>query len=402
MRVINIIIVTFILASFLPLLFIHALCLQSTRDIQDQTRASEVVIKALAMNVWLERDGLFSGHFAIMTVYKGAKIIKDMLHIAGSDLFNISDKRINVTGFQNNNSGNENSACGITLTVGTYFVLFANKKNGRIITKDEQGGLVEWSDDNERSVWFGLGWGDWSDWSACNVSCDTGLQYRHRKCIKCSQGHNKEMRKCNDFPCNGVMELVAPSDNMRTIEGKLKNLQKGFTLPNHKKFPNKFSILVSLRILPKVDFGTVLHLTSTSKSIRSIVLEISGPDLLRVSFNTPQSNRSVLIASVLADGITHQLGLGFQGDEVIAYLDCRWVTTEILMPNSFAPSEEYDTNIFEESLTVDLIQLLIVPDETAVSDQCTIFRIAELDTELIKPKIRDKSYKSNSGLSNGF
>lgn len=49
------------------------------------------------------------------------------------------------------------------------------------------------------------GWDDWSDWSACNVSCDTGLQYRHRRCLKCGQGHNKEIRKCNDFPCDGML-----------------------------------------------------------------------------------------------------------------------------------------------------------------------------------------------------
>lgn len=43
----------------------------------------------------------------------------------------------------------------------------------------------------------------------------------------------------------------------------------------------------------------------------------------------------------------------FQEDEIIAYLDCRWVTTEKLMQNSYASSPEYDTeDVFEESLTV--------------------------------------------------
>lgn len=44
----------------------------------------------------------------------------------------------------------------------------------------------------------------------------------------------------------------------------------------------------------------------------------------------------------------------FQEDEVIAYLDCRWVTTETLMPNSYASSPEYDMDVFEESLTVPI------------------------------------------------
>lgn len=42
----------------------------------------------------------------------------------------------------------------------------------------------------------------------------------------------------------------------------------------------------------------------------------------------------------------------FQEDEIIAYLDCRWVTTETLMQNSYASSPEYDTDVFDESLTV--------------------------------------------------
>lgn len=48
----------------------------------------------------------------------------------------------------------------------------------------------------------------------------------------------------------------------------------------------------------------------------------------------------------------------FQKDEIIAYLDCRWVTTETLMQNSYASSPEYDDaedDVFEESLTVRIL-----------------------------------------------
>lgn len=59
-----------------------------------------------------------------------------------------------------------------------------------------------------------------------------------------------------------------------------------------------------------MDFGTVIRLSSSTEPLKSVTLEVSGPDLLRVSANTAQTNRSVLIATVLADGVTHQLGLG--------------------------------------------------------------------------------------------
>lgn len=385
-----------------PLPAVRAACLHTARDLQAQARASEVVVKALAMRVWPEPDGLTGGHFAVMAVYKGARAVKNVLRVGGTDLFNMHDKRMNVTGFWNDLPDDGHRACGARVTVGTYYVLFADVVHGRFVAKDRQGALVEWTDGNERAVWHGLGWGDWSDWSACNVSCDTGLQYRHRRCLKCGQGHNKEMRKCNDFPCDGVMELVAPGDRVRTVGGKLNGSENGFSLLDAVGFTNTFSLLITLRVQPKVDFGTVFRLSSSVEPLKVITLEVSGPDLLRVSVNTRQSNRSVLIAAVLADGITHQLGLGFQEDEIIAYLDCRWVTTETLMQNSYASSPEYyDMDVFEESLTADLMQMIVVPDPTAVSDQCTVFRIAVLDTEIVKTKIRDKSQPGTNGIING-
>ncbi|XP_025416135.1 uncharacterized protein LOC112687579 [Sipha flava] len=379
----------------------RAACLHTAKDLQAQARASEVVLKALAMRVWPEPDGLIGGHFAVMAVYKGARTVKDVLRIGGADLFNMHDKRMNVTGFRDDFTGDGHRACGARVTVGTYYVLFADVVNGRLVAKDGQAALVEWTDSNERSVWHGLGWGDWSDWSACNVSCDTGLQYRHRRCLKCTQGHNKEIRKCNDFPCDGAMELISPGDHVRAIGGKLNGSQNGYSLLSSVSIPNTFSLLITLRVEPKVDFGTVFHLFSSTEPLKTITLEVSGPDLLRVSVNTKESNRSVLIAAVLADGITHQLGLGFQKDEIITYLDCRWVTTETLMQNSYASSPEYDMDVFEESLTADLVQMIVVPDPTAVSDQCTVFRIAVLDTEIVKTKIRDKSQRDTNGIIKG-
>lgn len=70
----------------------RAACLHTAKDLQAQARASEVVLKALAMSVWPEPDGLVGGHFAVMTVYKGARTVKDVLRIGGADLFNLHDK----------------------------------------------------------------------------------------------------------------------------------------------------------------------------------------------------------------------------------------------------------------------------------------------------------------------
>jgi len=66
-------------------------------------------------------------------------------------------RRMNVTGFWNDLSDDGHRTCGARVTVGTYYVLFADVVHGRFVAKDRQGALVEWTDDNERAVWHGLG-----------------------------------------------------------------------------------------------------------------------------------------------------------------------------------------------------------------------------------------------------
>lgn len=62
-----------------------------------------------------------------------------------------------MTGFRNDFSGDGRETCGARLTVGTYYVLFADVAHGRLVAKDKHGALVEWTDSNERAVWHGLG-----------------------------------------------------------------------------------------------------------------------------------------------------------------------------------------------------------------------------------------------------
>lgn len=64
---------------------------------------------------------------------------------------------MNVTGFSNDLPDDGHRACGARVTVGTYYVLFADVVQGRFVAKDRKGALVEWTDGNERAVWHGLG-----------------------------------------------------------------------------------------------------------------------------------------------------------------------------------------------------------------------------------------------------
>lgn len=57
----------------------------------------------------------------------------------------------------------------------------------------------------------------------------------------------------------GVMELVAPGDRVRTVGGKLNGSQNGFSLLGPVAFSKTFSLMITLRIQPKV--GALVYLT---------------------------------------------------------------------------------------------------------------------------------------------
>lgn len=71
---------------------VRASCLRTADDLRAQTRASDVALKVLGMRSWPEPDGFTGGHFAVMAVYKGARIVKTVLRDGSADLYNIHDK----------------------------------------------------------------------------------------------------------------------------------------------------------------------------------------------------------------------------------------------------------------------------------------------------------------------
>lgn len=58
--------------------------------------------------------------------------------------------------------------------------------------------------------------------------------------------------KLFDITSAGVMELIAPGDRVRTIGGKLKGNQNGFSLLGPVAFSKTFSLMITLRVQPKV------------------------------------------------------------------------------------------------------------------------------------------------------
>lgn len=48
------------------------------------------------------------------------------------------------------------------------------------------------------------------------------------------------------------MELIAPGDRVRTVDGKLNGSQNGLSILGPVSFPNTFSLLITLKVEPKV------------------------------------------------------------------------------------------------------------------------------------------------------
>ncbi len=61
------------------------------------------------------------------------------------------------------------------------------------------------------------GWGEWSSFGSCSVTCDQGLQARNRTCLssqtgssnKCV-GHSIEALECNLTPCSQGKTIDKP------------------------------------------------------------------------------------------------------------------------------------------------------------------------------------------------
>ena len=60
------------------------------------------------------------------------------------------------------------------------------------------------------------GWGDWTDWSSCSVSCGGGSRSKNRPCDNpapahggkvCSGSANEEWEECNSDECPGNISL---------------------------------------------------------------------------------------------------------------------------------------------------------------------------------------------------
>ncbi|XP_039281634.1 uncharacterized protein LOC111058896 [Nilaparvata lugens] len=145
-------------------------------------------------------------------------------------------------------------------------------------------------------------------------------------------------------------------------------------------FRRHFALLVTLRLDPKAKAeGTVFSLRSRRQQDSYLSVELGGPDAIKVVHSGRNGTQTILVPASLTDGNWHYLALGIQDDSSVrSYVDCRWVSTDILRRNELDTPDDADL-VIGYLFSGDLEQLVIVPDPGAVSQQCSATRQPSLD-----------------------
>ncbi|KAL0269176.1 UNVERIFIED_CONTAM: hypothetical protein PYX00_006988 [Menopon gallinae] len=145
-------------------------------------------------------------------------------------------------------------------------------------------------------------------------------------------------------------------------------------------FPREFTLLVTLKLDPsKPVQGTLFSLRSRRQQDAYLSLELEAEDRIRIVHAGKNGTQAVIIPMELNDGHWHQLGLALQDDNSVrSFLDCAWVSTDILRRNGLDHPEDADL-IIGYLFQGELEQLVIVPNPSAVAQQCSSSRIPLYD-----------------------
>ncbi|XP_067012191.2 uncharacterized protein [Anabrus simplex] len=379
-------------------------------SVEERARKAQVAFHGLAINTTPDSNrDTYSAQFWIINVYKGADTVASLLQIdpGSGGVFNVRDRRINVTKF------GDDPQCSHVVQSQKYYIVFAERHNNELTAKydDLFGATIDWTEENEDLVWTGVGWEQWSDWSACSASCGEGTQERHRLCRQAEgcQGYNKEKRRCNMYSCEGAVDTLSLDDRRyfhpsrarwEHVPGRLTawRLQPNsyIWVPSSElfpstgtnqagNFPREFTLFVTLRLHQESQAqGTVFSLRSRRQQDAYLSVELGGADSIKVVHAGPNGTHTVELPAPLGDGNWHQLALGFHDDSSVrSYMDCAWVSTDILKRNSLDIPEDADI-IIGYLFVGDLEQLVIVPTPTAVGQQCSASKVPLLDSALLQ------------------
>ncbi|CAH0399693.1 unnamed protein product [Chilo suppressalis] len=335
---------------------------------------------------------------ALVSIYRGGVELASVSQYAGSP-YNTTDRQVNLKinpqlgdCFNWSMAPSQSELVVFSRIIDPAVDLETTPPDGPWL--EATAAAVPWSLGVDIAIWNAVGWAGWGEWGACSRSCGGGKQTRRRYCSKTvCEGYGEQGRACNSFDCEGAINPLAPGArrNFHPAQarwGTVSDRPHAFSLrPNSyiwiasselfgvgKTFPREFTLFISLRLRPEsggYGQGTLFSLRSRRRTGSFLSLELAGRGAARLVHAGAGSSRSIYLAVPLYDFRWHHIAVSVHDDNTVrAYVDCRWLRTDVLEKDALDTPRDADL-IIGYLFSGDLEQLVLVPRAGEAQKQCS-------------------------------
>ncbi|KAG7298822.1 hypothetical protein JYU34_017267 [Plutella xylostella] len=365
------------------------------KPLETRVQDASIVFRAVVVQSYYERRTL---DLALVSIYRGGVELASVSQYAGSP-YNTTDRQVNLK----ISRPLQDCFNWSYAPAQSELIVFARVSDPAVDfeTTPPDGPWLEatcaavpWSLGVDIAIWNAVGWAGWGEWGACSRSCGGGLQLRRRYCsARACEGYEEQRRACNTFLCDGAINPLAPGArrNFHPAQarwGRVADRPHAFSLrPNSyiwiasselfgadRAFPREFTLFVSLRLRPEsggYGQGTLFSLRSRRRTGAFLSLELTGRGAARLLHAGAGATSAIYLPVPLYDFRWHHIAISVHDDNTVrAYVDCRWLRTDVLAPGALDTPRDADL-IIGYLFSGDLEQLVLVPKAGQAHKQCS-------------------------------
>ncbi|XP_063534927.1 uncharacterized protein LOC134744909, partial [Cydia strobilella] len=364
------------------------------RPLETRVQDASIVFRAVVVQTHHQSKTL---DLALVSIYRGGVELASVSRYAGSP-YNTTDRQVNLKIAQP-----LDHCFNWSMASQSELVVFARISDPAVDLEttppdgpwlEATASAVPWSLGVDIAIWNAVGWAGWGEWGACSKTCGGGMQVRRRYCSRATcEGFGEQGRTCNTFDCEGTINPLAPGArrNFHPAQarwGSVADRPHAFSLrpnsyiwiasselfPNGKMFPREFTLFVSLRLRPEsggYGQGTLFSLRSRRRTGSFLSLELAGRGAARLVHAGAGASRAIYLAVPLYDFRWHHIAISVHDDNTVrAYVDCRWLRTDVLEKDALDTPRDADL-IIGYLFSGDLEQLVLVPKAGQAQKQCS-------------------------------
>lgn len=226
-----------------------------------------------------------------------------------------------------------------------------------------------------------------------------------------------ERRVCNSFSCKGTVNTIAVEDS-RYFKPYRRSFQSVhdrpgawrikagsyFLLPYHqvfgKHFPHDFTIFLTFKPYKDTE-GVILSLNDPSTRQEYLSLELSKTKghHLKMVHSTHNGTRVVSIPAPIRTNNWNQLSISVEdGSSIRTYLDCNWVTTQILHGHALAVPPKPDL-IIGYMFQGEIEQLTVSDAVGEAGEQCSSSRLPLQDDSMEEEEEKEEEEEEEDSMS---